>query len=370
LCSATDIILLTGCISGDFQATPTFKARSGTQPSRLDHALVSRSCLPLVLSSRVDSTRLESDHFPLEVCLSLPRIPGHRPVFSGMPLPSRVWKHAFRDPYATALSLSLLLSPMLAPLPDPALLSSAFFALDTLVLNACTSAGMPPRQSHTATHTSAPFYDAECVSSKRRYRAALRRRDPDPKVHALERVYHSLVRRKRRAYQLQRLHQLLQDQRDNPRQFWKLLRHAATDLPLSLLDTQAWDPYLTHLCNLTPLHTPVLPDSAYPPQSQPLCAPMNSPLTLTEISSGLTRLHNGRSSATSGLLAELYRYAQATPTPEAPSPPHLLAPVLLHLLNSAYMHGHVPPLPIWPLSRPFSTKVIVQTLLLPPYCSL
>jgi hypothetical protein len=144
---------------------------------------------------------------------------------------------------------------------------------------------------------------------------------------------------------LQRLHQLLQDQRDNPRQFWKLLRHAATDLSLSLLDTQAWDPYLTHLCNLTPLQTPVLPDSAYPPQSQTDCAPLKSPLTLTEISSGLTRLHNGRSSATPGLLAELYRYAQATPTPEAPSPPHLLAPVFLNILNSVFVLGHVPPPP-------------------------
>jgi hypothetical protein len=102
------------------------------------------------------------------------------------------------------------------------------------------------------------------------------------------------------------------------------------------------DPYLTRLCNLTPLQTPVLPDSACPPQSKIECAPLNSPLTLTEISSGLTRLHNGRSFATSGLLAELYRYAQATPTPEAPSLPHLLAPVLLNILNSAFMLGHVP----------------------------
>jgi len=64
-------------------------------------------------------------------------------------------------------------------------------------------------------------------------------------------------------------------------------------------------------------------------------------LTLDEVSSDLTRLHNGRSSATSGVVAELCRYAQPTLTSENPSPPHLLAYVIHNILSSAFMLGHV-----------------------------
>jgi hypothetical protein len=88
-------------------------------------------------------------------------------------MPSSVRNMLGREIEGEVVAGERLLSPMLAPLPDPASLSSAFSALDILVLTACTSAGMPSRQSHTATHTSAPFYDTERVSSKRHYRAAL-----------------------------------------------------------------------------------------------------------------------------------------------------------------------------------------------------
>ena len=159
----------------------------------------------------------------------------------------------------------------------------------------------------------------------------------------MERSYHALVRRKRRAHLLQRLHRLLEAQRTDPRNFWSSLRGETTDLPMSLLGTQAWDPYLSRLCDLRPPHPPVLPEAAYPARPLPPCAPLNSLFTLEEVSLGLCRLNNGRSSATSGVLAEFYRYARAVPTPECPSPPHLLAPLLLHLLNSAFTLGHVPP---------------------------
>jgi hypothetical protein len=342
LCASTTSTLLTGCVLGDLHATPTFRARSGTQPSRLDHALVSRSFLPLVVSSTINPSRLDSDHYPLEICLSLPHVPGQPPVISGTPLPSRHWRHAFRDPYACALLSSPLLSSLAAPIPDPAHLTAAFSTLDTLVLAACTSAGMPPHGAPRTTRPSAPFYDRECVSSKRRYRAALRRGDPETEIRALERLYHSLVRSKRRAYQLERLHQLVEEQRNDPRQFWKRLRHATTALPLSLMGTQAWGPYLHDLCHLHPLFPPILLEAAYPSQPHAVCSPLNAPLDIDEATSGLSRLHNGRSSATTGVLAELYRYAQLTPTPDNPSPSHLLAPLLLHLLNSAFMLGSVP----------------------------
>jgi len=70
---------------------------------------------------------------------------------------------------------------------------------------------------------------------------------------------------------------------------------------------------------------------------------------------GLKRLHDGRSYATSGVLAELLSLCPTSPTPEHPSPPHLLAPALLNLLGAAFMLGHVPDLadfaPVTPIIK-------------------
>ena len=71
LCEETTMVLRTGRATGDTPAQPSFGARSSTEPSRLDHALVDCSLFPAVQSSKIGAHRHESDHFPLELQLLL-----------------------------------------------------------------------------------------------------------------------------------------------------------------------------------------------------------------------------------------------------------------------------------------------------------
>ena len=269
-------------------------------------------------------------------------IPGLSPPPAGTPIPGLSWRPAHRDLYASALLDSSVLSTLSDPITTPAQLDAAFSRFDAAVLDASAIAGMPAHIRRPSVHRNAPFYDAECVASKRLYRAALRRGAPPVELRGLERAYHNLVRGKRRLYQRQHLFDLLDCQRRDPRRFWKRLRRSGTALPLSLHDPHVWTPYLTSLCNTLPVHPPVFPAYAHPLRLLVDSAPLNVPLTEDEVLQGLKRLHNGRSSATSGMVGELYRYAQHTPSHDHPSPDHILLPYLHRLLNSFFHLGHIP----------------------------
>ena len=67
------------------------------------------------------------------------------------------------------------------------------------------------------------------------------------------------------------------------------------------------------------------------------CEPLHASITLGEVLAGLKRLRNGRASGVDGLPAELLRYAKA----EA-GPVHVLAPVLVDVLNAAFTCGALP----------------------------
>ncbi len=77
LCEEAAMVLCTGRTPGDTPAQPSFRARSNTEPSRLDHVLVDCGLFPAVQSSRVGAHRHESDHFPLELqlLLTVPTLP-------------------------------------------------------------------------------------------------------------------------------------------------------------------------------------------------------------------------------------------------------------------------------------------------------
>ncbi len=92
------MVLCTGRTPGDTPAQPSFRARSKTEPSRLDHALVDCGLFPAVQSSRVGAHRHESDHFHLELQLLL-TVPNLPPA----PTPTWVCDSSQRGPYAHAL---------------------------------------------------------------------------------------------------------------------------------------------------------------------------------------------------------------------------------------------------------------------------
>jgi hypothetical protein len=143
----------------------------------------------------------------------------------------------------------------------------------------------------------------------------------------LEQGYHSLVHQKKRAYNLARLKQNLEDERIRPRQFWKVLRAKHSDIPISLQRLQAWESCIQNLSHYGTAEGCSLPGAAYP--GQPPVDALNVPISMQEVLPGVHKQYNGRSSGTSGPLAELFCHAHAPASPgEAPLVHlwHLLSP--------------------------------------------
>jgi len=86
----------------------------------------------------------------------------------------------------------------------------------------------------------APFYDAECQAAKSQLRRLLRSRPHRGADCArAESQYHSLVRRKKRAWQRQQLHELLDQLYREPRCFWQRVNRQLTSMPLQMQDPAA-----------------------------------------------------------------------------------------------------------------------------------
>ena len=93
-------------------------------------------------------------------------------------------------------------------------------------------------------------------------------------------------------------------------------------------------------CVETPPAT--LPLEAYPQRDTQPAAQLNAPFTLEEIQQGLKALNNCKACGASGIPAEMLRYAKAEADNNNPKPAHVLAPVLLEVLNCAFAKGEVP----------------------------
>ena len=81
LCEETAMVLCTGRAPEDTPALPSFKARSTTAPSRLNHALAECGLFANTQACRTGSHRQESDHFPQELHMLpiAPASPGSLP---------------------------------------------------------------------------------------------------------------------------------------------------------------------------------------------------------------------------------------------------------------------------------------------------
>ena len=341
-----DLMLCTGRAVGDEAGVPTFGARANTRPSRLDHVLLSRAAYSSVCSSVVNVLRRDSDHWPIQTVLRLSAVLAQPSPCQGAPLAVLRWRPASRADYVFALA-----DVGRAPLADCMRLAAAgdvdgaFQALDGAIRHASRAAGMVSRASRGSQpegRVDQPFFDRQCADSKRAVRAVARHGGDRQEFRRLERQYHSLVRAKRRAHRQRELQQLLADQRGDPRRFWKRLRTAARPLPPQLQAVQHWDEYLHRVAGLEAAGEPTLPHEAYPQRDVRLAASMNGAITLREVSDGLKRLNNGRSTGVSGLPSEFLRYAQAPAAPDIPPPPHLLAAALQAVLHSAFQAGRVP----------------------------
>ena len=103
LCLSADLILGTGRLPGDIHAPLSYPHAAGG--SRPDHLALDLGIAADIQTSTVDSSRLESDHFPLCVTFqcSLAPQPGAVPGADGTPLPRLSWDDSHREAYVQAL---------------------------------------------------------------------------------------------------------------------------------------------------------------------------------------------------------------------------------------------------------------------------
>ena len=345
LCKGTGMLLCMGRVEGDRESVPTFRARSHTQATRPDHVLASSDTLALVSDMMVNTTRRDSDHHPIELTMSV-YIAAIAPVAAcaGTPLSRVRWQRASHT-YAAALGTagapaSIAAASACALAGDSA---AAFQALDAGMRAAAAASGMPVKTPRTAgaaqPRVHAPFFDAECRQLKRQLNATMRNGASPLELRALERLYHHTVRAKRRTYRLAQLRSLIAKLQSDPRALWQRLKSQQSDLPEQLKPVQAWDAYLKRVACLELLSVAVSPLASFPVHAPAAgaCEPLHASITLGEVLAGLKRLRNGRASGVDGLPAELLRYAKA----EA-GPVHVLAPVLVDVLNAAFTCGALP----------------------------
>ena len=343
-CLSTDLILGTGRLPGDVPAPLSYPHAAGG--SRPDHLALDLEVAAVVQTSKVDASRLESDHFPLCMTLQCSRASQPVPVpdADGTLLPRLNWDDSRREAYVQVLDgCALNACAMLAAQGS---IPQACEQLSATVLAAAQTSGCrfkpavpagPPRTQKRREHK--PFFDRECRDLKRLYQHT-RSRDPE-QAHVLLRKYASVVRRKCRIYR--QTDTLLREIRSRPRDFCKKLNGKPAALPRALQQQSKWQQYMADLC-APASSVPPPPSTSAPTGAQQLASGLNDAVTSGEVQAALPLLNNGRSCAKSGWPAELLRYAYREVTMEDGKVSKLygLAPILAALLDSAFQSGTLP----------------------------
>jgi hypothetical protein len=354
LAEQTELVICTGCVSGDLEALPTYRATARTSATRPDHILVSSLLHDCIQSVTVATELKGSDHYSITTSFALPMLSATLSDTShlGVPLRQVHWKGGCRLDYVHHLELA---APALGRCTDLALAGHVEQAMDTLsqvLVHAAHAADMRMytvrlgSQARTRPHQ--PFYDQECVRLKRDFRRAGRLHGfSAPLVRGLERHYHSYVRSRKRVWLMSQLEECVALFHTCPRQFWRTFRGHPPSLPLPLHDHEVWGPFMSGF-TLGDLGTPDEPllhlsEVAYPTTLGP-DASLNHPFTLPEMEDALSALHTGRSVGFQGFPSEFLRFAQRPPDPQTGrQDPHILAPILLTIVNAMFQAGTIPP---------------------------
>ena len=285
-------------MTGDIHAPLSYPhAAGGLRP---DHLALDPGIAADIQISTVDSSRLESDHFPLCVTLqcSLAPQPGAVPGAGGAPLPRLSWDDSHCEAYVQALDgFALDACTMLAAQGN---IPRACEQLSAAVLAAAQASGCrfkpaisagPPCSPPTQRRREhKPFFDRECRDLKRLYQHT-RSRDPE-QAHVLLRKYASVVRRKCRIYRQLQTATLLRSIRSRPRDFWRKLHGKPAALPPTLQQHSKRQQYMADLCAPASSVLP-LPSTSAPPGAQQLAAGLNDAITSGEVQAALPLLNNG-----------------------------------------------------------------------------
>ena len=354
LAAQTDLFICTGRVPGDLHAPSTFRATTRSSATRPDHILVSPLFHQSIQSVMVSTELRGSDHYSITSSFVLTGISSTTPGTSslGEPLRHAHWKGGCRSDYVHHLGLA---APTLGRCVELALAGQVDQAMDTLshvIVHAAGEADMRIHTvglaSHAGTRQHQPFYDQECVRLKREWRRSGRLHGfSDPLVRGLERHYHSYVRSRKRVWLMAQLEECVALFHSCPRLFWRTFRGRPPSLPLPLHDHALWSSFMSGFTggDVTNPVEPIMPlsDVAYP-TTHVTDDSLNQPFTLPEMEDALSALHTGRSVGFQGFPSEFLRFAQRPPDPQTGrQDPHLLAPILLIIVNAMFQSGRVPP---------------------------
>ena len=340
--------LCTGRVKGDIPAVCTFHARGRSVSTRLDHIIVSPSLLPQLHETMVDRTRLDSDHSPIISNLTFNVSPQAPATDDGIPLRQFSWRPSLRAAYVQALqSDDGNHSTACIHAIQAGDLAGSLSALYSYISNAAQKAGMILRSAIPRPYQrmrSQPFFDTECRKLRREvWRLGRRVGWQGDVFKRLERRYHALVRRKRRAHQFQRACHTLEQLKSDPKKVWTSFQDAPERLPQPLRSVRAWDSFVQSLAGspsgISPLTT--APLDAYPWRHNPMTNPeeLIAPFSCDEIEMSLNSMSNGRSPGLLGLPAEFFKYARPVGVSRSA---HMLTALLTDIFNLAFTTNTLP----------------------------
>lgn len=353
LAEETNMVLCTGCVSGDFDASPTFRATTRTSATRPDHILVSPSLRQNLHSTVISSDLRGSDHFNIISTVSLigvsPSLPST--FAQGINLREVTWDTGFRLSFVEHLEQAGPHLDTCVSLATAGHVEQALVNLSDILMTAASAAGMPVRtlgRPHPARARShQPFFNHECMRLKSEWRRAGRKHGfSAPEVRGLERQYHAYVRSRKRSWMIAKMEECIALSHSAPRKFWRTLRGPPSPLPLPLQNHEVWHEFMHNFIgddSVVYAEPAVhLSTSAYPVTPSP-ADHLNNPFTLQEVEDALSSLHSGKSTGFHGYPSELLRFAQRPPEPSRGRfYPHLLAPVLLTIVNALFQMGRIP----------------------------
>ena len=341
------LIICTGRVPGDTPAEHSYHRyeAQATRRSRLDHFLVSPNTWRLISSCTVDRNMHGSDHAPIVMKLDIQTTAPAALAGIGMPFSTYRWDAMHQQQYAALLSADycqrqLAQGTAAAEAQD---VDAAAGALHSAIISAAAGSMRRSKPSLRPGMPTRPvWFDAECRRQKTQTRRAIAAAPAQQRI--LQNRFHSFTRAKKRAYAKQRLLQLTQDARHNLHSLFAAARAPAAALPPGLQTPAGWDPLLQQLTQIPARANLCMPQSPFTTPPTAAAAPLNEPITETEVSAALQRLHNGRSGALLGYTSEFLRYAVQSPDPadEQAMHTHVLLSHLTAVLNTAFNTGKIP----------------------------
>ncbi len=363
-CQKTGLLLCSGRITGDLDATPTFKARANTQGSRLDHILTTPAAFKLLQYSAVNAHQQGSDHWPIET-KGLLHFGGvsldPAAADDGVPLRRARWRSDRQQQYGNALLQGGHLQDIIRHAEEGRLEAAAETFSEAM--DAAAAAGhMQAGTKHSQQpHKRSPCFvnNAKVDALKRTVRQLQRHLPHSTELRDAEARYHKESRRVTRALERENFSKMTQQICRDPHTVYATLKGRPKRLPLHLQATSAWKGYITKLAAGASIAARTLLNPyAVPHQPSPAAASspavllpqieqrrsdamtLNGPITLKEVQSGLHTLNNNRSPGLDGYPAEFLRYAIVRKADGKNE--QIMLPALTTMLNAAFNQGAVP----------------------------